>query len=204
MKANTHMLDTSVRSPQTATTAHSQAITWAAYVTFAWCAAYVLPHLYLALGGTAILPAFAPAVASLPQLRLINWIASLALAVAAALPLTFVRPWGRRIPRWMLLAAAWLGCVVPAAHGLYGIIDRAIAVASFTTLNSQAFTLPKDAWVLWDLLVFEPWFLIAGILFGMSGWYFLSTSRDRRVWATLCTLGTLAMLGTALLHLKVG
>lgn len=164
----------------------------------------MLPRLYLALGGTAILPTFAPAVANVPQLRQINWIASLVLAAGAVLPLAFVQPWGRRVPRWMLLSAAWLGCVVPSAHGIYGIVYRAGIVAGITTLNSQAFTLPKDAWVLWDLLVYEPWFLIAGILFGMTGWYFLTTSRDRRVWMALCILGSLAMLGTALLHLKVG
>src|SRR5258708_35291068 len=99
MKAGTYMRDTSVSSPQTAITAHSQATTWAAYVTCAWYAAYVLPHLYLALGGTAILPTFAPAVANVPQLRQINWVASLVLAAAAVLPLAFVQPWGRRIPR---------------------------------------------------------------------------------------------------------
>lgn len=198
------MLDTSVSSSQTATAVRSHTPTWAAYAACAWCAAYVLPHLYLALGGTAILPTFNPAVAGVPQLRQINWIASLVLAAAAVLPLAFVQPWGRRIPRWMLLSAAWLGCVVPAAHGLYGIVDRANIIAGLTPLDARAFTLPQDSWVLWDLLVYEPWFLIAGILFGLSGWYFPSTPRDRRVWTAFCTLGALAMLGTALLHVKVG
>lgn len=199
-----NMLDTSATNTQTATITRTHATTRAAYVTSAWYAAYIPLHLYLALGGTAILPAFAPTVATFPQLRMANWIASLGLGVGAVLALALARPWGRRIPRSILLAATWLGCVVPAAHGIYGIVNRVSVITGISTLNAQAFTLPKDVWVLWDLLVFEPWFLFAGILFGASGWFFLSAPRDRQVWSVFCILGTLAALGSALLHVKVG
>jgi hypothetical protein len=43
--------------------------------------------------------------------------------IGCILPLALVQPWGRRIPLWMRLTAAWLATGVLAARGLSGILD---------------------------------------------------------------------------------
>jgi hypothetical protein len=33
--------------------------------------------------------------------------------------------------------------------------------------------------VLWDLMLFEPWFMVEGILLGIVGWHYLDRPRNR-------------------------
>lgn len=48
--------------------------------------------------------------------------------IGCILPLALVQPWGRRIPRWMLVSAAWTATGVLAARGLSGILDDLLRV----------------------------------------------------------------------------
>jgi len=109
----------------------------------------------------------------------------------------------QRLLRWPLLTIAWAGAVLSVAHGVYGIVDRTLIVTGVTLVESRHFVLEQDAWVLWDLLVFEPWFLIEGLLFGLVGWAVLPQARDRRRWIWLSALGVLAALAAALLRVRV-
>jgi hypothetical protein len=176
---------------------------WAGYAACVWSLAYMLPHLYWAAGGTAMLSAFRPAVAEEPAFRLINGVASAMLTGAALVALMLARRPDRRMLHGALLAIACIGCALSVAHGVYGIIDRTLIVTGVTLVESRPFALDEHAWVLWDLLVFEPWFLIEGVLFGLAGWAFLTQAQDRRRWAWLCVLGVLAALATALLGVRV-
>jgi hypothetical protein len=163
----------------------------------------MLPHLYWAAGGTAMRSAFRPAAAEEPAFRLINGVASAMLTGAALVALLLARgrcPWPLR---WGLLAIAWAGGALSVAHAIYGIIDRTLIVSGARLVESRHFAVDEHGWVLWDLLVFEPWFLIEGVLFGVAGWASLTRSRDRRLWAWLCVLGVLGGLGTALLGVRV-
>lgn len=36
-------------------------------------------------------------------------------------------------------------------------------------------------YVVWDMVIFEPWFLIEGILLAIAGWCFLKGARSRKV-----------------------
>jgi hypothetical protein len=158
-----------------------------------WSLAYMLPHLYWALGGGSGLVALHPSVGSLPEWRTINWIASFILSVAALLGFGFVA-WRGPAARRLLWVGAWLGWSIAAGHGLVGIGTRLIALGDMGPAK----------WLLWDLLVFEPWFLIEGILFGVAG-YLLATSRDARVrWIAACAVGLTIALVTALLRVKIG
>jgi hypothetical protein len=158
-----------------------------------WSLAYMLPHLYWALGGGSGLVALHPSVGSLPQWRTINWIASFILSVAALLGVGFVA-WRGSAARRLLWVGAWLGWSIAAAHGLVGIGTRLIAVGDIGPVK----------WLLWDLLVFEPWFLIEGLLFGVAG-YLFATGRDARVrWSVACAVGLAIALMSALLRVKVG
>jgi hypothetical protein len=171
----------------------------------AWSLAYAVPHVYWALGGGAGLSAVAPSASALPQWRAINWAASPVLVLAGLIGAGLIWSWGRS-RRWglALLLAALAGCSIAASHGVYGIVSRVLQVAGVTGVDGQAFDAARHPWVLWDLLVFEPWFLIEGVLFAVAGWCYLVSPVDRRRWVAACAVGVAVGLLSGLLGLRVG
>jgi hypothetical protein len=176
---------------------------WAGYAAAVWSLAYMLPHLYWAAGGTAMLSAVRPAAPEEPGFRLINWVASAMLTGAALIVFLLARGTRPRPLRWALLAIVWAGCVLSIAHAIYGIVDRTLVVTGVRLVESRQFAVDEHGWILWDLLVFEPWFLVEGLLFGLAGWAALAGPRDRRRWVALCVVGVLGGLGTAILGVRV-
>lgn len=163
----------------------------------------MLPHLYWAAGGTAMLSAIKPTATEEPAWRLINWVATAMLLGAALVAFLLARGTHPRPLHWSFLVIAWAGSVLSVAHGIYGIVDRALIVTGVKLVESRRFAAGEDAWVLWDLLVFEPWFLIEGVLFGLAGYAVMHRTQDRRRWVWLSAAGLVAALGTALLGVRV-
>ena len=141
-------------------------------------------HLYWALGGTWGLPGRA-ATAGLPGLHATNAIVSVLLAAGAALVFGLSRPWARRPPALVMLAPLWLGSVVSVSHGLYGMVTKGLYVAGAHSAVSYPEPLTaaqKNHAALLDLGVFEPWFLIQGLLLLFAGRWFAHTAAGRRWW----------------------
>jgi hypothetical protein len=84
------------------------------------------------------------------------------------------------------------------------VINRALQVAGVAQVESGPFNRSEHAYVLWDLILFEPWFTIEGILLAIVGWCYLDESRNRRIWLTLCTVGVIAGLVTGLFGVRFG
>lgn len=124
-----------------------------AYAAFAWSAVFIVPHVYWAAGGTAGLEG-EPVEGALAA---INYAAIVLSVVAAALALALVRPWGAAVPRRLLLLGAWGACAVLSLRGGAGLI-QALATA-FVGSDQDVPTL---------ILIFEPLFLLGGILFGLA------------------------------------
>lgn len=124
-----------------------------AYAAFAWALVFMVPHVYWALGGTAGLGNQSIEGA----LAVINYAAIVLSIVAAALALALIRPWGARVPRRLLLAGAWGACALLSLRGAAGVIQNiAIALGA------------SDEGVPALMLIFEPLFLIGGVLFGLA------------------------------------
>jgi hypothetical protein len=141
-------------------------------------------HLYWALGGTWGLPG-AAATADLPGLRATNAIVSVLLAVGAALVFGLSMPWARRPPAVVLLTPLWLGSVVSISHGLYGMVTKGLFVAGAQSAVSYPEPLTaaqKNHAALLDLGLFEPWFLLQGLLLLLAGRWFARTAAGRRWW----------------------
>ena len=141
-------------------------------------------HLSWALGGTWGLPGGA-ATAGLPGLHATNAIVSVLLAVGAALVFGLTRSWTGRPPALVMLTSLWLGSVVSVSHGLYGIVTKALYVAGAHSAVSYPEPLTaaqKNHAALLDLGVFEPWFLIQGLLLLFAGRWFARTAAGRRWW----------------------
>ena len=156
-------------------------------------------HLYWALGGTWGLPGGA-ATAGLPGLHAANAIVSVLLAVGAALLFGFTRPWALRSPAPVMLALIWPGSVVCISHGLYGLATKGLYAAGAHSAVSWPEPLTaaqKNLAALLDLAVFEPWFLLQGMLLMFAGRWFARTAAGRRWW-------TLSLIAGAVLAVAFG
>jgi hypothetical protein len=149
-------------------------------------------HLYWALGGTWGLPGGA-AAAGLPGLRVVNVTVSVLLACGAAFLYGLTRPWSRRPPAFLVLAPVWAASVVCISHGLYGIITKGLYAAGMQSAVSWPqhglTAAQRNLAALYDLAVFEPWFLIQGLLLALAGRWFARAATRRRCWTMSLTAG---------------
>lgn len=183
-------------------TPHSKSIIWAGVSVFIWSIAYMLPHLYWALGGRTGLFLLKPDVAASSQFELINWI-SLPFFIAAGLVgIGFIYLAKSKILHGLLLFVALCGCSIATSHGIFGIIFRGLQITGVIDLENRAFNMHDDMYVVWDMVIFEPWFLIEGIFLAIAGWYSLKETRSRKVWLAVCMLGTIIGLVTGMLGVR--
>ena len=152
-------------------------------------------HLYWALGGTWGLPGGA-AEAGLPGMRPTNAIVAVILVAGAALLTGLTRPWARRLPGPVKLTPIWLGSVVCVSHGLYGMATKGLYAAgahSAVSFPEPLTAAQKNLAALHDLSVFEPWFLIQGLLLLLAGRWLAKTATGRRRW-TLSLLAGIVLV----------
>jgi hypothetical protein len=136
---------------------------WGGYAGLVWALAYIPIHIYWALGGSA---AFLGLVRTNTDFQIANWGASIVLLGAGLTAFALVRPWGRLLPRWGLLGAAWIGVVAGSLH--------AVAFSTVAALRlTGRMVVPDYTDVLrgadiWNLVAFEPWFLIMGVFLAVA------------------------------------
>jgi Protein of unknown function (DUF3995) len=152
----------------------------AAYAACALALASAVPSFYWALGGTAGLDTVGGAIEELARRRAP---AGVALGIGAGvlkvagglLALALVRPWGRAVPRRLLLGAAWAASMVLTAYG--GLL---VAVGALVLTGVVRPAGPVDRTALrWHVLVWDLWFLVWGLLLGVAAWHCGRASRDR-------------------------
>lgn len=180
----------------------SKSTVWSGGAVFVWSMAYMLPHLYWALGGRVGLSLLKPGVAASSQFELINWISLPIFIVAGLVGLGFIYLGKSKILSIMLLSISVLGCSIATAHGIFGIIYRGLQITGAIGLENRTFDIHDDMYVVWDMVIFEPWFLIEGILLAIAGWCFLKGTRSRKVWLMVCMLGTIVGLVTGILGVR--
>jgi Protein of unknown function (DUF3995) len=132
---------------------------------------------YWALGGTAGLDTVGGTLEDLARARDPRGIA---LGVAAGFlkvaggVLALVRPWGRVVPRGLLLGAAWAASAVLSGYG--GLL---VAVGALVLSGVISPSGPVDRTALrWHVLVWDLWFLVWGLLLGVAAWRYGRRSRD--------------------------
>lgn len=132
-----------------------------AYAAFVWSVVFLIPHVYWAAGGTVGLE-----VESVDGLlAAVNYAAIVLSIVAAVLALALVRPWGASLPHRVLLIGAWGACVLLSLRGSVGLIQALVFM-----LGGSDDELSRIG------LVFEPLFLVGGILFGLAAWQYQRTA----------------------------
>lgn len=127
-----------------------QRAVWLSYAAAAWAILFGAPHVWWALG----IPAGFPGGTGSHEIMLRKpWFVAYDLfvaflcGVAVTVALGLVQPWGRRVPRWMLVTAAWVACAMLGVRGLAGHIVDGLSD-----------------------LVWSPTFSLGGLLFGMVAW----------------------------------
>jgi hypothetical protein len=150
----------------------SRATAWA-YAACALALLYAVPSFYWALGGTAGLDTVGGAIEELGRSRdpagVALGIGAGVLKVAGALlALALVRPWGRAIPRRLLLGAAWAASVVLT---VYGGLLVAVGALVLTGLISPSGPVDRTA-LRWHVLLWDLWFLVWGLMLGAAAWHY--------------------------------
>ncbi len=168
-------------SPNTVSAAsppQSRAITWAGYAAFVWAVVFAGISFYWAVGGTMGVNSNAPAITKHVLARDPTWIAiiwgtGVLKIIAALLALALVRTWGGAFPRWLLLTAAWGAVAIMGVYeGAASLIQHALMVAGvISTPVGLGATSAR-----WHLLLWDPLWLLGGILFGIAAWYYHRTS----------------------------
>jgi hypothetical protein len=200
------MREKNVNHPQSLNQELSQApsrcLVWSGAAILIWSVAFGFLHILWALGiGLFMLK---PSALEVSQFEAANLVVAVFLTAVGFLGLLFIPLRRRSFHRWSLLAISLVGCSLATSHGIYGIVNRVLQIVGVLELDSGPFHLMEHAYVLWDLLLIEPWFTIEGILFAIAGWCYLDRARSRRNWIMLCIVGILLSLVSGLLGIRVG
>ena len=146
----------------------------AAYAAFGWVLTFLAWHVVWFVTGLRFpQPSHHHGAA-----RMLFWafdaIIYVMVAVGIALPIALARPWGRRVPRWMLLWAAWIGCALLGARGIAGVGDdvaRAIGfsrgLSGMTTAQVMGTGHPS-AWPWTAGTATDVLFVAGGLMFGLA------------------------------------
>jgi len=145
----------------------------AAYAAFSWVLAFVAWHVVWAVTGLPF-----PHHHWSGSARILMWgvdaIGWGIWAVGIVLPLALARPWGRRVPRWMLLWAAWTGCGLLGARGIAGVVDDVVRAIGFSrgltgmTIAEVMGTAHPSAWQSFAEAATDVLFVAGGLVFGLA------------------------------------
>lgn len=134
----------------------------AAYGACAWALTFAVVHLYWALGGVLGLPP-GMSVGMNRALFVIDVIAVPLCVVGALLALSFVQPWGNLFQRRFLLACGCGVCALLIVHSAPTLIGGGLMAVGLR--NADLSVLER-----WSLFVYEPWFFLGGVLYGVATW----------------------------------
>lgn len=172
-----------------------------AWALSVWSVLYAVPHAYWALGGERGFSVLRPSAVALEEWETINAVATAVLLLPVLVGFGLVRFPARPRIKVALLGAVLAGTSVSAAHGIYGIVYRILNLGGIVEIDGQPASVAEHPWVLWDLLVFEPWFLVEGVLFGLLGWA-ATTASQRHRWIVLSLVGVSVATASGLLGLR--
>ena len=107
-----------------------------------------------------------------PAIIALVWAAGVLKVVAGLVALALVRPWGHMFPRWLLLAAAWGGAVLLTFYGGFFVAGEALVVSGVVPASESA------DWraLRWHLFLWDPWFLVWGVLLSVAAWHYTRES----------------------------
>ena len=150
---------------------------WAGYAACALALLHAAVSFYWASGGTLGLSTVGGELeemgrAASPLLSAVVWGVGIAKVLAGLLALALVMPWGLVFPRWAMLVAGWGGSTILTLYGGVLVAVEALVVGGIIVPSG-----PVDWTALqWHLFLWDPWFLLWGVLLGAATWYYTRRS----------------------------
>ncbi len=165
-------------SERTTSPARTQSTDWAAYAACAWALIFAAVSFYWAAGGTVGADTVGGVITRLPGIVALLWVTAALKVLGGLLALALVRPWGRVLPRWLLLTLSWAGGVGLIAYGAIPLVVNGLMVAGVLHVPG-----PVDWTVMrWHVFLWDPWWLLGGLLFVAAAWSYQHQARlPRRV-----------------------
>jgi hypothetical protein len=116
--------------------------------------------------------------------------------------LGLVRPWGLRLPRWLVIVPALTGSVFAMGHALTAYVTKPLDLLGVVDLDFRGWaTLDEGKAIAWDLLFYEPWFLALGVLVTAGALHHHrrtgGSERGRRRLLAASAAGTIALTAVA-------
>jgi uncharacterized protein DUF3995 len=131
---------------------------WVAYAAALWAAVFAVFHIIWAAGWYALLDAEqARAAFAVPWKWDYDVVVAAMCVIAVPVALAPVMSWGQRVPRRLIRTLAWIGTVL--------LVLRAVA-----SLIEVGYLIMVGRFSLADMGIWEPWFYLGAILFGVSTW----------------------------------
>ncbi len=97
-------------------------------------------------------------------MRQASFIAGVGILLAGLGALALVRPWGLRLPRWMVIIPALTGSAWAAAHALTAYLTKPLHLLGVIQLDFRGWSqLSEGALIRWDLSFYEPWCAPPGV-----------------------------------------
>lgn len=144
---------------------------WASWVAAAAAVGYALPHLWWVIGTSWMYPGDFADIADQSWPQVFGDLVITTLAIAWGLiPLALVRPWGRVLPRRLLVASAWVSSVALILWSL-SYLNLRIMLATGRVVSGPEFAAsdahPAAAWGYYWYGLFLVW----GISLGATAWW---------------------------------
>jgi Protein of unknown function (DUF3995) len=95
------------------------------------------------------------------------WVTGALKVIAGLLALALVRPWGRSLPRRLLVIATWVVAIGLVLYGIGNLVQHGLMEVGAVDVPDG---LGADA-VTWHLALWDPWWLLGGILFVGAAWF---------------------------------
>lgn len=151
---------------------------WTGFAAAGVAFAFAAVSTYWGLGGRALLDTLGGEIerrarAGDDALLVANAVGAVLKVLGGILALALVQPWGERLPRRPLQALAWAGAAVLTVYG----VTQTVTIV-LVALDRLELAEPLDTKALrWRMLLWEPWFLVWGLLLGAAAWHFRARTR---------------------------
>jgi hypothetical protein len=173
---------------------------WPAYAASGLAIAYAIGvRGYQGLGGTLGLAGTLEDPAGMRRASLLAGAFLLLVGIGA---LALVRPWGLRLPRWLVIAPALAGSVFAMGHALTGYVTKPLHLLGAIDIEFPGWAhVDEGSLIAWDLLFYEPWFLALGVLVTLGTLHHYrrtgGTAAGARRLAVLTVAATVALTAVA-------
>jgi hypothetical protein len=148
------------------------------YAAAGWTALYGLLKLYWAIGGTRLRDTVGIDKQLWHDGRFVAlglWGTVLLALVGIATALATVRPWGARIPRWVIGTGAWFATVVLALRAAPSLVADALVAADLVV--PHGWNADRQRLLLWDLRLWAPFFAVWALLWAATAWRYSRLAR---------------------------